>query len=205
MPFELGIEYGAMMFTFLYTCLFAPLQPLIVLFSILGLFGSKLAMKFVLLRLCKRPIYCQGEIHDQLFKLAYLGPLFFAVGCFCWTDLYAVSVPHYRITTFLMFGLSLVAMLISARGSLTRILRSSTAIGAQFPQLKETEINHFLAYEKALSSHKNPQPEYQKNESDSERESVYEYQGMHFADSYEVKNPYSEQGGKADATCAIIS
>ena len=158
MPFELGIEYGAMMFTFLYTCLFAPLQPLIVLFSILGLFGSKLAMKFVLLRLCKRPIYCQGEIHDQLFKLAYLGPLCFAVGCFCWTDLYAVSVPHYRITTFLMFGLSLVAMLISARGSLTRILRRSTAIGAQFPQLTETEINHFLAYEKALNSQKNRSP-----------------------------------------------
>lgn len=120
------------MFTFLYTCLFAPLQPLIILFSILGLFGSKLAMKFVLFRLCKRPIYCQGEIHDQLFKLAYLGPLFFAVGCFCWTDLYAVSVSHYRITNFLMFGLSLIAILISMRGYLTRILRSSDTISNRF-------------------------------------------------------------------------
>lgn len=58
MPFEIGLEYAAMVATFLYTCFFAPLQPIIILFGIIGLMGSKYASRIVLIKMCKTPMEC---------------------------------------------------------------------------------------------------------------------------------------------------
>lgn len=48
MEFEIGYEYIYIVNLFLFTCFFSPLQPIIVVFAIVGLFVMFWAQKYSL-------------------------------------------------------------------------------------------------------------------------------------------------------------
>ena len=49
--------------------------------------------------------------------------MFFAIGSFCWTDIYAMSVSHYRVTNFILLALAMVGIFISGKGYFMHLFR----------------------------------------------------------------------------------
>ena len=83
-PFEAGYEYIYIINLYLFTCFFVPLEPVLPLFSILGLFLMYWAQKFSIFNYCKRPVPGNNTIHIIMFQFVYLGPLFYTLGNYVW-------------------------------------------------------------------------------------------------------------------------
>jgi hypothetical protein len=111
-----------MVSTFLYTSFFAPLQPIIILFGVIGLMGSKYASRVVLLSMSKTAVECNLETHSKMLRIVHFGPLLFAIGSFLWTDIYAVSLPRFRHTNIILFIISLVPVFFGGKNYMARLL-----------------------------------------------------------------------------------
>lgn len=82
--FELGNEYVEVVTIFLFTCFFAPLQPLVVVFAMVQLFLYFWVQKVVLYKIAKRPTPGNDTINTAMYQLVFFGPLLYAVGSFLW-------------------------------------------------------------------------------------------------------------------------
>ena len=56
MFFDIGYEYTYVISLYLWTCFFMPLQSIVIVFSIAGLFLNYWAQKYCLFNRCKRPV-----------------------------------------------------------------------------------------------------------------------------------------------------
>lgn len=88
MDFEIGYEYIYMVNLFLFTCFFSPLQPIIVVFAIVGFAWMYWAQKYSLFNRCKRPTPGNNTINTTMYQLIYLGPAFYTIGSFCWSNFF---------------------------------------------------------------------------------------------------------------------
>ena len=88
MEFEIGYEYIYIVNLFLFTCFFSPLQPIIVVFAIVGLFVMFWAQKYSLFNRCKRPSPGLNIVNNTMYQLIYLGPACFTLGSFCWSHFF---------------------------------------------------------------------------------------------------------------------
>jgi hypothetical protein len=73
---------------FLFTCFFAPLQPILVVFAIGGMSMMYWAQKYSLFKRCRRPVPGKNIINNAMYQLIYLGPVFYTVGSFCWSHFF---------------------------------------------------------------------------------------------------------------------
>jgi hypothetical protein len=90
---------------FLFTCFFAPLQPIIVIFAVAGLFLMYWAQKYSLLNRCKRPAPGNNTINNVMYQLIYIGPAFYTLGSLCWS--------HFFKQSFIGIAPNLTAAIIS--------------------------------------------------------------------------------------------
>lgn len=72
---------------FLFAVFYASLQPAVIPIIAVGLVALYFAQKFSLYRISKRPTPGNNEINTVLYIFIFLGPLLFAIGSYCWTDL----------------------------------------------------------------------------------------------------------------------
>lgn len=63
------------------------------------------AQKFSLLYRCKRPAPGNNSINTAMYQLIYLGPVFYAIGSFCWS--------HFFKHNFIGIAPNLVAVIIA--------------------------------------------------------------------------------------------
>ena len=73
---------------FLFTCFFSALQPIIVIFAILGLIFMFWTQKYSLFNHCKRPTPGNAFINSTMYQFIYMGPLFYTLGSFCWSNFF---------------------------------------------------------------------------------------------------------------------
>jgi len=90
---------------FLFTCFFASLQPIIVLFAISGMSLTYWAQKYSLFNRCKRPIPGNNVVNTAMYQLIYLGPALYTIGSFCWS--------HFFKTDWIGVAPNLVAAILS--------------------------------------------------------------------------------------------
>jgi hypothetical protein len=69
------------------TCFFTPLQPIIPLFSIIGILVMYWIQKYCLLRRVKRPIPGSDTINEAVGQIITLGPVMLAVGALIFSDI----------------------------------------------------------------------------------------------------------------------
>jgi hypothetical protein len=60
-------------------------------FAIVGLFIMYWAQKYSLFNRCKRPTPGNNSINTAMYQLIYLGPAFYTIGSFCWSDFFKQS------------------------------------------------------------------------------------------------------------------
>ena len=84
----MGYESILIVNLFLFTCFFAPLQPIIIVFAIGGMSMLYWAQKYSLYERCRRPIPGNNTVNTAMYTLIYLGPLFFSLGSFCWSTFF---------------------------------------------------------------------------------------------------------------------
>ena len=61
------------------------LQPVIVLFTIIGYFIMYWAQKYSIFSRCSRPVPGTNLVNSAMFQLIYLGPLFYTLGSISWS------------------------------------------------------------------------------------------------------------------------
>lgn len=98
---EASFLVRALVFTFFY----AALQPIIVVFTIVGFFVMHWIEKYCILRRCTRPISASIFTRLSINKYLAIGPIIFAVGCLIW--------PYYIKKQFVGLAPSIVAIVIS--------------------------------------------------------------------------------------------
>ena len=86
--FQAGYEYIYAVNLFLFTCFFASLQPIIVIFSILGLQLMHWAQKHSVYARCKRPVPGGTTINNTMYQLIYLGGFFYTLGSLSWSSFF---------------------------------------------------------------------------------------------------------------------
>ena len=64
---------------------FISLQPLIIIFSLLGMILLYWIQKYTVLNRIKRPIPGTSFINDAMFQLISLGPFFYSLGALTWS------------------------------------------------------------------------------------------------------------------------
>jgi hypothetical protein len=92
---ETGYEYIAPLNIYLFVCFYVSLQPVVVIFGLIGLSLFYLTQKWNLLNRFKRPIPGTGMIDRAVFQLVSLGPIFYSLGALTWSHFLATpsSVP----------------------------------------------------------------------------------------------------------------
>lgn len=90
---------------FLFTCFFVSLQPIIVVFAIVGLVIMYWAQKYSILNRCKRPAPGLNSINTTMYQMIYLGPAFYSIGSFCWS--------HFFKHNFIGIAPNLTAVILS--------------------------------------------------------------------------------------------
>lgn len=87
--FEVGQEYLFSIHLLLFTCFFAPIQPILPFFALLELLITFMCQKFILYRWSKRPFPGTIKIHNTLNELVNMAPLFFSTGNLLWYLVYS--------------------------------------------------------------------------------------------------------------------
>ena len=88
MEFEPGYDMIPIVNSFLFTCFFMALQPIIIAFAFLGMVIMFWTQKYSLYHRCKRPAPGNRSINTAMYSLILLGPLFYAMGSFCWSHFF---------------------------------------------------------------------------------------------------------------------
>ena len=86
--FEAGYEYIYLVNLYLFTCFFAPFQPIIVFFSVVGILCMYWAQKYSMFNRMRRPVPGTDVIHVAMFQLIYMGGIFYSLGSLTWSDFY---------------------------------------------------------------------------------------------------------------------
>ena len=73
---------------FLFTCFYAPLQPVILWFTTFALYKIKDVQKITLFKLRSRPIPGTSKINTAMYHFIYAGPLFYSLGSICVSNIY---------------------------------------------------------------------------------------------------------------------
>lgn len=110
--FYIGLEYSSVIFIFLYTCFFSSMQPVIILFGVLGLGCSYWAYKVMLFYYCKRPRPCHSELNQIMYQLIFAGPLFYSVGSFLFTDYLSEKPGANRAASIISIILSITILIV---------------------------------------------------------------------------------------------
>jgi len=82
--FDVGDEYIYPVKTLIFTSFYLSLQPIIALFSALGIFLTFWVDKYVMLRRSKRPAPGSDIVHHTMCQFIYLCPLIFCLGALVW-------------------------------------------------------------------------------------------------------------------------
>jgi hypothetical protein len=85
--FNFGAEYVYIVNTYLYVCFFAALQPIICLFAFAGFALMHSVKKCRLFWIVRRPIAGSDIMNYSMSQFIYLGPLFFSIGHFTWSNI----------------------------------------------------------------------------------------------------------------------
>lgn len=88
MEFEAGYDMIPIVNSYLFTCFFASLQPIIIVFAFTGMVLMYWTQKYSLFNRCKRPAPGDTTINTAMYSLIYLGPLFYSLGSFCWSHFF---------------------------------------------------------------------------------------------------------------------
>lgn len=51
------------------------------------------AQKYYIFSRCSRPVPGTNLVNTAMFQLIYLGPLFYTIGCFCWSHFFPEGTP----------------------------------------------------------------------------------------------------------------
>jgi hypothetical protein len=84
MQFGIGFQFSYLIRSILFTCFYAPLQPIIVLFAIGGMFVTYWVFKYCLLHRSSRPVSGNRLINVFLNRYSGVGPILFAIGSLVW-------------------------------------------------------------------------------------------------------------------------
>jgi hypothetical protein len=84
MQFGLGFHFSYIIRSTLFTCFYAALQPVIIIFTILGLIVTYWVFKYCLLYRSSRPISGNSLVNISLNKYTSFGPILFGVGSLVW-------------------------------------------------------------------------------------------------------------------------
>ena len=110
--FEVGYEYIYAVNLFLFTCFFVSLQPIIVLFSIVGLGLMHWSQKHSIYSRCKRPVPGGTTINNAMYQLISLGGVFYSAGSFSWSSFSPHGVlDHGFIPNLISLWLSIIMFL----------------------------------------------------------------------------------------------
>lgn len=86
--FQIGYEHIYVVNLFLFCCFFCSLQPIVVVFGITGLSIMFFAQKYSLFNRSRRPVPGNNFINTAMYQLIFLGPAFFTIGSFCWSNFF---------------------------------------------------------------------------------------------------------------------
>ncbi len=101
MFFDIGYEYTYVISLYLWTCFFMPLQPIVIVFSIAGLFLNYWAQKYCLFNRCKRPVPGTRVLYNVMMQFVYAGGLFYSFGSLTFINF----IPKSLLFTELKFAL----------------------------------------------------------------------------------------------------
>lgn len=82
--FDVGDQYIYPVKTLIFTSFYLSLQPVIALFSAVGIFLMYWVDKYIMLRRSKRPSPGSDIVHHTLCQFIYLCPLVFSAGALLW-------------------------------------------------------------------------------------------------------------------------
>ena len=91
--FEVGYEYIYIVNLFLFTCFFISLQPIIILFTLGGLFVMFWAQKYSIYNRMKRPVPGTDLINNALGQLILAGGIMYSLGSLCWSNFFPGGIP----------------------------------------------------------------------------------------------------------------
>ena len=106
--FEPGYDSIPIINSFLFTCFFASLQPIIIVFALTGMILMFWTQKYSIFNRCRRPSAGNRTINRAMYPLIYLGPLFYSLGSFTWSSFYRLNND-----TFVDIAPNLVAAIVS--------------------------------------------------------------------------------------------
>jgi hypothetical protein len=88
------------------------LQPIIIVFAILGLFLNYWAQKYCLFNRCKRPVPGTRILYDTMVQFIYAGGLFYSLGSLTFINLIPEDIFKNKINPAL--AANLIAVGVSA-------------------------------------------------------------------------------------------
>jgi hypothetical protein len=91
--FEVGYEYTYIVTTYLFTCFYMSLQPIIIIFTLGGYLLMYWAQKYTLFNKFRRPFPGTDLINVAMGQLILLGGIVYALGSLCWTAFFPNSIP----------------------------------------------------------------------------------------------------------------
>lgn len=84
LPFGLGFQFCYLICSILFTCFFAPLQPIIIAFAIAGLSFNFWVEKYCLFKRGERPVVGSRLVSISVNKFIGVGPILFGIGSLVW-------------------------------------------------------------------------------------------------------------------------
>lgn len=91
--FEVGYEYVYIVTSFLFTCFYMSLQPIIIIFTLGGYLLMYWAQKWTIFNRSKRPVPGTDLINVAMGQLILLGGIFYALGSLCWMNFFPEALP----------------------------------------------------------------------------------------------------------------
>ena len=99
--YELGFAYIYFVNQFYFTCFYVPIQPGIVVFTIIGFILMYWAEKKDLLGYSKRPNPGTNLLNDAMGQLIYLAPCVLSVSMFVWFSVIREEEHNFSNVTYL--------------------------------------------------------------------------------------------------------
>jgi len=91
--FELGYHYIYIANVFLFVCFFVSLQPVVVIFALLGYFLMYWIQKYCLFNRYRRPVPGTDFVNSAVYRMIMLGPLTYSLGSLTWSNLSPEGIP----------------------------------------------------------------------------------------------------------------